>query len=83
MQYPTIKAVKSLENKQLWIEFKDGSQKVYDCSPLLHKPAFAPLQHEALFKMVKVDQGGYGISWNDDIDLAESELWLNGVDIAA
>jgi len=27
---------------------------------------------------VKADKHGYGISWNDEIDLSESELWLNG-----
>jgi len=31
---------------------------------------------------VKVDAGGYGISWNDDIDLSEYELWTNGKPIA-
>jgi len=25
--------------------------------------------------------GGYGISWNDDIDLSEYELWTNGVEL--
>jgi hypothetical protein len=36
------------------------------------------LTNKALFKMVKADQGGYGISWKDSIDLSESELWING-----
>ena len=27
---------------------------------------------------VKVDAGGYGISWNDNIDLSSNELWENG-----
>ena len=25
---------------------------------------------------MKADQGGYGISWTDEIDPAESELWM-------
>ena len=29
--------------------------------------------------MVEVDNGGYGISWNDDIDLSCDELFENGV----
>lgn len=45
---------------------------------LLDKPVFAPLVNRWLFRAVKVDQGGYGISWNDDIDLAEAELWIHG-----
>jgi len=31
------------------------------------------------FRALHVDAGGYGISWNDDIDLSEYELWTNGV----
>ena len=27
----------------------------------------------------KVDVGGYGISWNDEIDLSCDELWDNDV----
>jgi hypothetical protein len=34
----------------------------------------------AFLKAVTVDPGGYGISWNDDIDLSEYELWTNGQD---
>jgi hypothetical protein len=30
------------------------------------------------FKSAHVDAGGYGISWNDDIDISEYELWNNG-----
>jgi hypothetical protein len=55
--------------------------KVYDCKPLLKEEPFKLLQNENFFKRVKVDSGGYGISWNDDIDLAESELWLKGVSV--
>jgi hypothetical protein len=29
------------------------------------------LKNDAFFKSVKVDTGGYGISWNDEIDLSE------------
>ena len=25
-----------------------------------------------------VDEGGYGVSWSDDIDLSAEELWENG-----
>ncbi len=36
---------------------------------------------KGLFEQVKVDTGGYGISWNDDIDLSCNELWENGMPI--
>ena len=50
-------------------------------APLFGKmPVFSPLRDvPGLFQQVCVDPGGYGISWNDDIDLDASELWENGV----
>lgn len=32
-----------------------------------------------LFNKVIVDSGGYGISWNEEIDLAAEEIWENGI----
>lgn len=29
--------------------------------------------------LVKADKGGYGISWNDEIDLSCDELWEIGI----
>jgi hypothetical protein len=26
-----------------------------------------------------VDKHGYGIVWNDELDLSESEFWINGL----
>ena len=69
-----------MKNQRLWVMFDEGSEKLYDCAPLLAMKAFEPLQYVWFFNQVKVDAGGYGISWNDEIDLAESELWLNGVE---
>ena len=34
-----------------------------------------------LFEEVSVDQGGYGVSWNDDIDLSCDELFYEGKEI--
>ena len=39
---------------------------------------FNELKNPELFVQVKVDTGGYGISWNDDIDLDGEEIWANG-----
>ena len=72
-----IQSVKSLENKKLLVKFENGVEKIYDCSQLLHLDVFQLLKNEAFFKSVKVDAGGYGISWNDDMDLSEYELWVN------
>ena len=78
--YPKIKAVKPLRDKQLLITFEGKIQKIYDCKPLLKHPPFNYLENNVLFNVVRVDSGGYGIIWNDEIDLSESELWLNGIE---
>lgn len=36
------------------------------------------MRNTALFKAVRVEQGGYAISWNDVIDISEYELWNHG-----
>lgn len=48
-------------------------------SKLISRSPFDQLTNLNLFKQVKVDEHGYGIYWNDDIDLAESELYNNSV----
>ena len=80
MNAPKILSVQALENKKLLVKFVNGVEKIYDCSPLLHIEMFQALKNEAFFKSVKVDSGGYGISWNDDADLSEYELWTNSVE---
>lgn len=78
IEFPKIDAVKPLADRKLLVQFVGGVRKVYDCGPLLEQEPFSTLQNESLFRQVKVDVGGYGISWNDSIDLSESELWLKG-----
>jgi len=36
------------------------------------------LENEAVFQCARPDPHGYAVIWNDDVDLAESEIWLNG-----
>ncbi len=77
--YPKVNQVEPLPNYRLLITFQNGDVRVYDCTPLLAKSAFHPLREASLFNQVEVGSGGYGIVWNDEIDLSEAELWLNGV----
>jgi len=78
MNAPKVESVKPLEGRRLLIKFVNGVEKVYDCNQLLHLEMFQSLRNEALFKLVKVDAGGYGVSWDDEVDLSEYELWVNG-----
>ena len=75
---PRIKSIIAIGNSELLVCFENGVEKTYDCEPLLTRPEFHLLKVPALFRAVRVDAGGYGISWNDDLDLSEYELWTNG-----
>lgn len=76
-----VKNVKPLENYVLEVIFQNDICKYYDVSHLFDKwRIFNELTKNNLFQEVKVDNGGYGISWNDEIDLSCDELWQNGVD---
>lgn len=76
--YPKVRSVVPLSGKRLLVTFENDMQKLYDCTPLLETTTFSPLKNEWLFRMVQADPGGYGISWSDDLDLSEAELWENG-----
>ena len=76
--YPKIRQVKPQPGKVLLVEFVNGVNKVYDCKPLLNNEVFRPLENEALFRCAHADSHGYGVIWTDEIDLAESEIWING-----
>lgn len=78
--YPKVKSVTTLSGKQLFVTFTTGDTRVYDCAPLLNESSFYSLKDDAFFRNVHVDQTGYGVVWNDNVDLSESELWINGKD---
>ncbi len=80
---PRIDSVQVVGRTRLLIHFRNGEQRTYDCGPLLSRPQFRLLMDPAFFRAVHVDAGGYGISWNDDIDLSEYELWTNGEPVAS
>ena len=78
-----IKTVTPLPGYILSVAFDNGEQKEYDVKPLIGKwDVFSALVDiNGLFEQVKVDAGGYGVSWNDDIDLSCNELYDNGVSL--
>lgn len=79
-----VKAVAPLQDHWLLVHFADGTAKRYNVQHLYEKyEAFQALQKvPGLFAQVHADQGGYGISWNDDIDISCDELWENGVAVS-
>lgn len=77
-----VQTVKPLSDYRLLVEFQNGECKNYDVQPLFTKwVSFKQLATvEGLFPQVEVDAGGYGISWNNELDLSCNELYYNGTE---
>ena len=78
-----VKSVSPLTDFRLSVQFCEGATKIYDVKPLFAKiSAFQQFnENPELFGCVSVDVGGYGIIWDDDLDLSCDELWENGVQV--
>lgn len=78
-----ITSVRPLPEYRLAVTFATGGTRRYDMRALIRRePAFSPLEDETLFRSVRLDAGGYGLSWNDSIDISCNELWENGVTVS-
>ena len=75
-----VKSAAPLSDFKLSVQFSEGVTKLYDVKPLFERiSAFRYLKdNPSEFDCVSVDVGGYGIVWNDDLDLSCDELWENG-----
>ena len=77
-----VKDVIPLDGLELLVFFEDGGIRKFDVAQLLPEyPEFAALKDRALFEQVCVEPGGYGVSWNAELDCSEGELYANGVAI--
>lgn len=76
MIFHKIKNVKAMDNLILKITFENEEVRYYDVKRLIseHKE-FEILNDISLFNLVKVDSGGYGISWNDELDISCNTLY--------
>ena len=79
MIYPKIKNVKTIKDRYIEVVFDNGCKKKYDIEKKIKDKRFEALKNKGFFKSVKIDSGGYGISWNDEIDISEYELWKEGI----
>ena len=81
MEIYRIISAKAIDNQTLIIQFSNNEFKKYDISQLFDKPSFSPLKNPAFFKNFMIEPGGYGLVWNEDIDLSEYELWNKGINL--
>lgn len=77
-----IVSVKPMQNSILLVGFQNGVEKTYDMRNLYPLfPQFEIFESDIeLFHQVQVDTGGYGISWNDELDLDAEDIWENGIE---
>ena len=75
-----IKNVKPLSHFQLYVEFCDGAETIYDMSSMFDQiPAFRDFENiPGLFECVRVDVGGYGVVWNENLDFDSESLYYDG-----
>lgn len=78
-----IKSVKPLNDLRLSVVFQNGTEKEYDIHNLYSVfPQFKEFETNSdLFIQVRVDVGGYGISWDDNLDLDAEDIWEYGTEI--
>lgn len=82
MRFHKVKVVSALPDMRLSVQFENGATKVYDVKPLEERfVTFKVLEDEDLFRDVEVGQCGYGVVWNDGLDLSCDELWDHGHEV--
>lgn len=66
------------EGTRFEMTFQDGSVKSYDISSLFEKyPQLEALKDRKLFREGRL-MGGYGIVWNDDLDIDAETVYEDG-----
>lgn len=75
-----ITSLATLPDYVLLVGFSGGEYKQFDLKPLINKyPPFKSLTEvEGLYGQAKIDAGGYGIVWNDDLDISADGIYEKG-----
>lgn len=73
-------SIETLPDCRMRLVFRDGAIRVYDVKTLFDDlPQLRTLERDpALFHSARLDPGGYGIFWNDELDLSCDEVYEYG-----
>lgn len=71
----------TLPDYVLLVGFQGGEYKQFDLKPYIKKyPPFLALKNEkGLYEQAKIDIGGFGIVWSDDLDVSAEGIYEHGV----
>ncbi len=77
-----ITSLATLPEYNLLVGFSTGEYKKFDLKPVMEKyaPFRALKETVGLYEQAKIDIGGYGIVWNDDLDISAEGIYEKGVD---
>ena len=77
----TIRSIYPIDKYHISVQFVEGVTKIWDLSPWFKKyPKFNKFKDNPdLFYKVKVDVGGFGIIWNDELDMDCNTIYDEGV----
>ena len=77
-----ITSVKPMDDYVLLVGFENEVYKHFDLKPFIATtPAFRLLKEvNGLYQQAKIDIGGYGIVWNDYIDVSADSIYEKGID---
>ena len=67
-----IEEVRPLEGFVLEAVFTGGEIRHYDCRALIER-------YPEIFLHPRIESGGYGVVWTDELDVASEEIWDNGM----
>lgn len=75
-----IRSLSASKDLNLVAQFDDGTIKRYSVYKLSERnKAFCVFRNNyKLFSKAKIDAGGYGVVWNENLDLSANEIWANG-----
>jgi DNA-binding XRE family transcriptional regulator len=74
-----ITKIKTCNNLIIEATFADGEVVIFDVKTLFDKfPLFRDLEKKDLFEKVVIDGTGYGICWNDKLDLSSDGIYSKG-----
>lgn len=77
-----IKEVKADNDYFLVVKFYDGKTKRFDMKPLIKEDGpFKKLSNPALFEKYVIDGGG--ITWDEDLDIAQEYLYEHGIEVSS
>lgn len=72
-----VRTVEPKEDYTLILAFADGTERTFDCSPLLDRPLFRALSDLKVFMGAQALHGT--VDWGNDLDIALEYLYENSV----